>query len=122
MRIAVVGSRGLAVPDVGQYLPPCDEIVSGGARGVDSCAAEYAQQNGIKLTVFRPQYARYGRGAPLVRNREIVDYADEIVAFWDGSSGGTLSVIRYAEKRKKPCKVVLCRAKQHKHHFSEVPH
>ena len=108
MRIAIVGSRGLMVPEMGQYLPPCDEIVSGGAKGVDSCAAEYAAQVGIKLTVFLPQYARYGRGAPLVRNRQIVDYADEVLVFWDGSSKGTLSVIRYAEKTKKPCRVVLC--------------
>ena len=34
----------------------------------------------------------------IVRNKEIVDYADKIIAFWDGASKGTLSVIKYAEK------------------------
>ena len=41
------------------------EIVSGGAKGIDSCAREYASANGLKLTEFLPEYNRYGRGAPL---------------------------------------------------------
>ena len=44
MRVAVIGSRGLMVDDLGKYLPDnVTEIVSGGARGVDSCARSYAQ-------------------------------------------------------------------------------
>ena len=108
MKIAVIGSRDIMVSNIGRYISECDEIVSGGAAGVDSCAAEYAKQNGIKLTEFMPKYERYGRAAPILRNREIVDYADKIVAFWDGSSRGTLSVIKYAEKIGKPCEVILC--------------
>ncbi len=108
MKIAVVGSRNIAVTDIGVYAAGGEEIVSGGARGVDSCAAEYARQNGLRLTVFLPEYERYGRAAPLLRNKRIVDYADKIVAFWDGSSKGTLSVIEYAKKTGKPCEVVLC--------------
>lgn len=108
MKIAVVGSRSITVSDIGIYISDGDEIVSGGASGVDSCAAEYAKENGIKLTVFLPQYERYGRAAPIVRNKEIVDYADKIIAFWDGSSKGTLSVIKYSKKIEKPCKIILC--------------
>ena len=108
MKIAVIGSRNISVINIGSYLSDCDEIVSGGAVGVDSCAAEYASENGIKLTVFLPQYARYGRAAPIVRNKEIVNYADKIVAFWNGKSKGTLSVIKYAEKTGKPCEVIIC--------------
>lgn len=53
MRVAVIGSRGLMVDDLGKYLPDnVTEIVSGGARGVDSCARSYAQTHGIKLTNF----------------------------------------------------------------------
>ena len=76
--------------------------------GVDTCAADYAKENGIMLTVFLPEYERYGRAAPIVRNKAIVDYADQILAFWDGRSKGTQSVIRYAEKTGKPCKIILC--------------
>ena len=44
-----------------------------------------------------------------MRNKTIVEYADKIVAFWDGKSKGTLSVIKYAEKMGKPCKIILCK-------------
>ncbi len=108
MKIAVVGSRNVTVADIGSYLTDGEEIVSGGAVGVDSCAEQYAKENGIKLTVFPPQYERYGRAAPIVRNKEIVDYADKIIVFWNGSSKGTLSVIKYAKKTAKPCEIILC--------------
>ena len=77
--------------------------------GVDRCAAEYAKENGIKLTEFVPQYEQYGRAAPIVRNKEIVDYSDKIIAFWNGKSKGTLSVIKYAQKTGKPCEIIICK-------------
>ena len=107
MKIAVIGSRSITAIDLAPYLLDCDEIVSGGAKSTDSCAAEYARANGIKLTEFLPEYERYGRAAPIIRNRQIVDYADKIIAFWDGSSKGTLSVIQYAKKAGKACEVIL---------------
>ena len=108
MKIAVIGSRNLAVDDIDKYIPAeCEEIVSGGARGIDKCAEEYAKAKGLTLTVFLPDYERYGRGAPIVRNKQIVDYADSIVAFWDGASRGTKSVIDYCGKTGKDCTVVL---------------
>lgn len=106
MKIAVVGSRGIKSLNLACYLTDANEIVSGGAEGVDSCAEDYAREKGIKLTLFLPEYSRYGRAAPIVRNKKIVDYADKIVVFWDGSSKGTLSVIKYAEKVGKPCEIV----------------
>ena len=108
MKVAVIGSRHITPVNLEDYLVGAEEIVSGGAVGVDSCAAEYAEKNGIKLTVFLPEYGRFGRAAPIVRNKQIVDYADKVVAFWDGSSRGTHSVIQYAQKVGKPCEVVLC--------------
>lgn len=94
MKIAIIGSRDLTVSDLGCYLPKnTTEIVSGGARGIDTCAREYAQANGIKLTEFLPDYEKYGRGAPIKRNRKIIDYADAVIAFWDGRSRGTGYVI-----------------------------
>ena len=107
MKIAVVGSRGITVDDIGRYVGDFEEIVSGGAVGVDSCAEAYARKNGIRFTVFLPEYERYGRAAPIVRNKEIVDYADKVLVFWDGSSKGTLSVIKYAEKVGKSCEIIL---------------
>ena len=109
MKVAIIGSRIIFATDIGMYISNGDEIVSGGAVGIDSCAEEYAKKNGLKLTVFLPQYERYGRAAPIVRNQTIVDYADKIVAFWDGKSKGTLSVIKYAERTGKPCEIILCK-------------
>lgn len=95
MKVAVIGSRGITIKDLGQYLPPdTTEIVSGGAKGVDTYAREYAISHGIKLTEFKPNYARYGRGAaPLKRNITVIEHADLVLAFWDGSSHGTKYVI-----------------------------
>ncbi len=109
MKIAVVGSRHLSVSEdmLKKYLSEAKEIVSGGARGIDTCAADYARRNGIALIEFRPKYELYGRSAPITRNKEIVNYADRIIVFWDGFSKGTRSVIRLAKKAKKNCEVVL---------------
>lgn len=94
MKAAIVGSRNLTVSNLGAYLPGgITEIVSGGARGIDSCARKYAQTSGIKLTEFLPEYKRYGRSAPIKRNRTIIDYADIVIAFWDGASRGTKHMI-----------------------------
>ena len=45
--------------------------------------------------------------APIVRNQQIVDYADHILVFWDGQSRGTASVIEYAKKSKKEYRLIL---------------
>ena len=82
MKVAVIGSRNLTIENLGQYLPKeTTEIVSGGAMGVDTCARKYASENGLKLTEFLPEYQKYGRGAPLKRNLQIIDYADCVLAF-----------------------------------------
>ncbi len=106
MRVAVIGSRGLYVEDLGSYLPEgTTEIVSGGARGVDASAREYAFRHGLKLTEFLPEYSRYGRGAPLRRNIAIIESADLVLAFWDGRSKGTKHVIDNCKKRNIPVQI-----------------
>ena len=109
MKLAIIGSRTIKNIDIEKYIPEnvC-EIVSGGAVGVDTCAAEYARAHGIKLVEFLPQYELYGRGAPIIRNKKIVDYADRVLVFWNGNSKGTLSVISYAQKIGKICDIVIC--------------
>lgn len=110
MKIAVVGSRNLTNIEIDKYITEdVDEIASGGAIGVDSCAVEYAKRRGLKLTEFFPQYDKYGRAAPIVRNKDIVNYADKIIVFWNGSSKGTLSVIKYAQKIGKHIEIISCK-------------
>lgn len=99
MKVAVIGSRGLSVSALGRYLPEnTTEIVSGGAKGVDTSAREYALSHGIKLTEFLPEYTRFGRSAPLKRNITIIEYSDIVLAFWDGKSRGTKFVIDNCRK------------------------
>lgn len=110
MRVAVIGSRGLRVQnsDLEKFLPQeVTEIISGGAKGVDTSAREYAISHGIKLTEFLPEYDKYGRSAPLKRNITIIENADLVLAFWDGSSRGTKFVIDNCKKRGVPVKILL---------------
>lgn len=107
MKIAVIGSRSLQIPNIESHLPSqTTEIVSGGAAGIDQCAAECAAKNGWKLTVFSPDYRQYGRAAPLIRNRQIADYADVVFAFWDGHSRGTAYTVDYCRKNGKEVRLI----------------
>lgn len=93
--------------DIAAHLPSRpSEIISGGAVGVDTLAAEYAQANGISLTIIKPDYEHYGRRAPHVRNREMVMRADWVLAFWDGKSKGTESSINQARRLGKRVEIV----------------
>ena len=108
VRVAIVGSRRLIVSDLGKYLPDgVTEIVSGGAKGIDTCAKEYARSNGIKLTEFLPEYEKYGISAPLKRNITIIESVDLVLAFWDGASRGTKYVIDNCKSREIPIKVFV---------------
>lgn len=106
MKTAVVGSRGLTQIEIADYIPEdTTMIISGGARGVDTLAARYAQLNHIPVQVFRPNYERYGKKAPLLRNREIVAACDRLIAIWDGKSRGTSYTIHCARAARKEVRV-----------------
>ena len=108
MRLAIIGSRGLHIDDLYPYVPKnTTEIISGGARGIDRCAEEYANKHGLKLTVFLPDYKKYKRGAPLIRNKKIIEASDEVIAFWDGESKGTKHVIDLCKKTGKKVSVYI---------------
>ncbi len=106
MKVAVVGSRGLIVNNLQDYLPEnTTEIVSGGAKGIDSCARKYALENNIRITEFFPEYEKYGRVAPIRRNDLIIDYADMVLVFWDRQSRGSKYVIDQCSLKKKNFKI-----------------
>ena len=108
MKVAVVGSRNLCVRHLENYLPKdTTEIISGGAKGVDTSAKLYANSHNIKLTEFLPEYERYGRAAPLKRNDAIIENADLVIAFWDGKSKGTKYVIDKCRKIGVPIKIFM---------------
>lgn len=110
MKTAVIGSRNLSINNLEDYLPQgTDEIISGGAKGIDKCAEDVAKKHNMKITVIRPDYDRYGRAAPLKRKDEIVALADVVLAIWDGKSRGTKYVINKCKELGKPLVLKIIR-------------
>lgn len=111
MKVAVIGSRNAGEETYAMILRQlpkgCSQIITGGARGVDALAKRAAVELGLKYTCIRPRYQRYGRAAPLVRNIDIVENADCVLAFWDGQSKGTRHALGCCIKFGKPFKIYL---------------
>ena len=107
MKLAIIGSRNCPEINIEEHLKLIpDTIVSGGAKGADTFAMDFARQHGLKLIVFFPDYEKYGRQAPLMRNKLIVEECDCLLAFWDGQSKGTKFTLDYAKEKGKPVKIV----------------
>jgi hypothetical protein len=82
------------------------EVVCGEARGADSLGKRYAIQHGLTVHSFPADWAKLGKSAGHVRNAQMAEFADGLVAFWDGQSKGTAGMIRLAERRGLKVKVV----------------
>lgn len=108
MKLAIIGSRNAGFVNLGAHIPERPElIISGGARGVDTFAAEFAHENNIPLKVFKPDYKAHLQGAPIRRNELICKECTHLLAFWDGKSKGTEYTIKYARKLGRHVEVVL---------------
>lgn len=109
MKLGIVGTRNpkisyLEFSEIVKSFNP-SEIVSGGAKGIDTYAENYARFNNIPFTKFAPEYDKYGSLAPIIRNTSIVQYSDKVIAFPSKESRGTRDSIRKAEKYNKLLKV-----------------
>ena len=82
------------------------EIVSGGAKGADALGERYAKVKGIKLKIFPADWDTHGKKAGFMRNLEMANYADALIAFWDGESVGTKMMIKLAKQKGLKVKVV----------------
>lgn len=108
MKLMIAGSRSIDNIDISQYIgDDVDFIVSGGAKGVDTLAEQYADKHKISKIIIHPRYNLYRRNAPLVRNKEMVDISDKVLVIWDGKSRGTKSTIEYAQSIGKELEVVI---------------
>ena len=102
-----MGSREGVDPDavkrlIDRFNPVTTVVISGGARGVDTVAAEHARSRGIRVVEIRPNYKKHGNSATQRRNKEIVLAADDVAAFWNGMSGGTMNTCKHAHKLGRP--------------------
>lgn len=74
------------------------EIVSGCARGADTLGERYAAERGYPVKRFPADWQQYGKSAGYRRNQAMAQYADALIAFWDGQSRGTMHMIALAKE------------------------
>ena len=82
------------------------EIVSGRANGTDRLGEKFARANNYIVKEFPANWDKYGKSAGYIRNLEMAEYADFLIAFWDGKSKGTKYMIDLA--RKHNLKIKIC--------------
>lgn len=113
MKVIIAGGRDFN--DYDYLREKCDyylqnmidvEIVSGKAKGADSLGERYGTEKGFKIKEFPADWDKYGKSAGYRRNGDMADYADSLIAFWDGESKGTNHMINLA--RDKGLKVRIC--------------
>ena len=81
-------------------------IVSGGARGADRLGERFAREHGGVPYLFPAEWDKYGKSAGFRRNQQMADFADGLLAFWDGESRGTKHMINCMEQLGKPVQIV----------------
>lgn len=104
MKTIIAGSRSyncftgleVAIAECGWKIT---HVVSGGAIGVDSLGELWAKAENIPVTVRKPNYLLFGRVAPLVRNGEMANESEALIALWDGKSRGTQDMIKKANSQ-----------------------
>lgn len=110
MKYAIVGSRTfndykLLEKILDNIIKSDDCIVSGGANGADKLAAKYARERNLELIEIFPDWS-IGKHAGPLRNQDIVNKCDKLIAFWDGQSKGTKNSIDLAQKSGKLLRII----------------
>ena len=112
MRVIIAGSRDITDPKCLEGLETwCNyditEVVSGMAPGVDKLGIQWAALHNIPVKEFPADWATYKRGAGRRRNLAMAEYADALLAIWDGQSPGTAHMIQTMQDLHKPTFVVI---------------
>lgn len=82
------------------------EIVSGTARGVDKLGERFASEYGYPVSMFPACWDEFGKAAGPIRNKQMADYADELIAFLYDNSRGTANMIKTMEKVGKKTTII----------------
>lgn len=112
MKVIVAGGRDFTDMDKmyndimelirGGVIPKDFELVCGMARGADMTAYKLCKFKGNSIYEFPANWDKFGKSAGHLRNKDMGDFADILVAFWDGRSKGTQGMIGYMEGLGKP--------------------
>ena len=113
MKVIIAGSRVIPQRDLvwddlvhRVLMSGVEEIVSGMARGADQIGYEFAQHFNIPCKQFPAEWDKHGKSAGYIRNKEMSEYADELIAYWDGKSNGTKNMIDLMAIAKKPTTII----------------
>lgn len=106
-KLIIVGTRSFNDYEMLRNTVFSAEIVSGGAPGADTLAVRYATEVDMPFKVFPADWKKYGRSAGPRRNRQMAEYADAAIVFWDGKSRGTQNMIQQMRELGKPVEVVI---------------
>ena len=90
------------------------EIVSGTARGADKLGERYAQEHNLAIKRFPADWEKYGKAAGHIRNRQMAEYADACVVFWDGQSKGSANMVKVALELKLPLVIVNYQSRKYR--------
>lgn len=113
MKLAVCGSREITIEfhELDKLIDALRlhavEIVSGGANGIDAVAEEFAYQFEIKYTEFPADWESHGKAAGPIRNRQIAQYADQLLVIRYPDSKGSISVASEFRKLGKPVTEII---------------
>lgn len=104
MRVIIAGSRSMTdAAEVATAIArsgfTITEVISGGARGVDTFGEAWARRRRIPVRRFPADWRRYGKSAGFRRNEAMAHVADALIAVWDGNSPGTRHMIATARQR-----------------------
>jgi hypothetical protein len=81
------------------------EIVSGNANGADKLGEKYAIERNFKLKLFPADWITYNKSAGYIRNKQMSEYADALICFWDGFSKGSKHMIDLASQKNLKIKI-----------------
>lgn len=112
MKLIIAGSRGfkdynLLKTTLEPIKPLITTIVSGTAKGADQLGEQFALEYNIPIYKFPADWNGYGKSAGYIRNAQMAEYADALVAFWDGESKGTSHMIELAKKNELKISIIF---------------
>ena len=88
------------------YADKAISIVTGMAQGADLLAYYFAVKHNVVTYKFPADWNKHGKSAGMIRNKEMGDFSDGLLAFWDQKSRGTRQMIEYMQSLNKPAHIV----------------